>query len=325
MRIPSARMLLAWLGTFVVFAASPAPAQTERAQLNTLRGVVVSKLDGKPVADLPVVMAHAARGSLTLRPDEIAASGEELATGETFARRNARAFCDAVSGPDGSFTLRSFGAPDERWMIAAGDAARGFFLRMDVIPKDYAETPLRIELETPAFLVARKPAAPENESFRASIDLALLAASGDGPPAAQDACGTGDTHVYVHAWPADPNAADWRLGPLPPGFSYRVARTIWSPELRYTITLFERVVRLAPGANEAVVLEAGPGATLTGRLTDTKGRPLANVNVLARLEGPGGVTIGGLSDEDGRYTLRGLPPGRHTLELLRHAKPTAPI
>lgn len=42
-------------------------------------------------------------------------------------------------------------------------------------------------------------------------------------------------------------------------------------------------------------------------------------------QGDTGTVLGTLSDADGRYVLENVPAGTHVLELLRHAKPTAPI
>jgi Carboxypeptidase regulatory-like domain len=104
-----------------------------------------------------------------------------------------------------------------------------------------------------------------------------------------------------------------------------VTHSLWSPELRFDITLFERIVFMRPGVTEAVSLKAEPGITLSGRITDTKNQPLGNVNVLLRTQSESAVVLGTLSDTEGRYVLNNAPAGTHTLELLRHAKPTAPI
>ena len=36
------------------------------------------------------------------------------------------------------------------------------------------------------------------------------------------------------------------------------------------------------------------------------------------------LTLGTLSDRDGKYELRGVPPGSHTLELLRYVARSGP-
>ncbi len=56
----------------------------------------------------------------------------------------------------------------------------------------------------------------------------------------------------------------------------------------------------------------------------TPRRALTDVNVLVRTQGECGIVLGTLSDANGRYVLKNVPAGTHILELLRHAKPTAP-
>ena len=53
-----------------------------------------------------------------------------------------------------------------------------------------------------------------------------------------------------------------------------------------------------------------PGGTISGRLTDGQGNPLANVSVdCERIDGPGAG--GATSNADGNYTIDGLPFGQY--------------
>jgi len=308
--------------------ALPAAAQDSAAPtLNTLRGIVVSKEDGRPLARVPVVMAHARRAHLRLGSAGIGGSGENLTEPGAFVSRNAKVVCEAVSAADGTFVLRSFCTPREPWILAAGDPQRGFCLRPGVVPAELAEAGLRLEIEPPAFVeVARLPEPPK-ASFQASLDFAIVDAAAGGRARDSDIGGLEDleSRINVYAWPQDYEADVWRLGPLPPGYTYRVTHSMWSPALRYPVTLFERSVTLRPGATERVSLESESGVALQGRIADTNNRALADVNVLIRMRGDGAFVMGALTDADGRYTLAHVPAGTHTLELLRHAKPTAPI
>ncbi len=295
--------------------------------LNTLRGIVVSKADGQPLAGVPVVMAHAEKGYVRVGSGGLDAGGPELLDRRAFVSRNKRSWCDAITASDGSFALRGFDAPNEPWILAAGDRQRGYCVQPRVRPAEHADTPLRLEIDAPAFISIQRLPAPPAASFRAYVALGLVDLDGKSTTAAGpvDLSAVPEAHVRVDAWAENPEEPVWRLGPFPPGFTYRVTHTIWSPNLRYYITLFERQVFLRPGTTEAVSLESASGVTLSGRISDTKSRPLADVNVLVRMQGESAVVLGTLSDADGRYVLKHVPAGTHTLELLRHAKPTAPI
>jgi hypothetical protein len=134
-------------GAALALALAPlASAQLQQTPpLNTLRGVVIAKPDGKPLANVPVVMVHAEHGYLTIGSGGINGSGAtaEQPDAGSYVARNKKVVCDAVSASDGSFVLRSFCAPQERWSLAAGDSERGFCLRASVVPAEFSDAPLR--------------------------------------------------------------------------------------------------------------------------------------------------------------------------------------
>lgn len=307
--------------------ATGAAIGSELKSLNQLAGVVVRKADGHPVANVSVVMAHAAHGSLDIGPGAaLDAVAQPQLPSRAFVSRNAKLSCDAFTDERGAFVMRGFAAPGEVWNLAAGDREHGICLRTGIIPTDHADKPLRIEIDAPAFITVNRLPDPPKGSFQAAIEVAI--AHTRGPETAslggRVACGAPGTPIRISAWPENADDVVWRLGPFPADCAYRVAHVIWSPRLRYDVTLFERSVFLRPGSTEHLVLAAEPGMTIKGRLTDTANRPLADVNVLLRTQSAAGIVLGALSDDDGRYALDNVPAGTHILELLRHAKPTAP-
>jgi hypothetical protein len=306
--------------------AVPVIADMPNAQLNRLEGVVVSKADGRPLADVPVVMVHAEDGHLTIGSNGVEGSGAQRLDPRAFVTHNVKVACDALTAADGTFVLRSFCAPAERWIVAAGDREHGFYLRAGIVPADYAEAPLRIEIDAPAYVVVDRPPDAPDGSWRGVIRLAVADLAGE-PGAGGDAGEQDDdpaSHVTVAAWPEKPDEPVWRLGPVPSGFTYRVALSQWSQGLQFHVLTFERRVFLRPGAAERVLLKPEPGLTLSGRITDKKEQPLKNVNVRLHTHGASGIVLGALSDADGRYVIKDAPGGTHTLELLRYAKPPAP-
>ena len=85
------------LGAPIVWAQPP-----DRLLLNTFQGVVISKADGKPLAGVPVVMAHAEKGYLYIGPHgRLSGAGQDRKDRQQFATRDAKTFCDAITDTEG--------------------------------------------------------------------------------------------------------------------------------------------------------------------------------------------------------------------------------
>lgn len=312
------------LGSLALLVLGLASARAgAQLPINELRGVVVSKADGKPLAGVPVVIAHAEKGSITIQNGQISAQGQDVAS-EELATRNFRLACDALSDADGSFVLRNYSAPTEHWMLAAGNRGVGLALTQSITPSDYNGRQLKIEVEPAAYIQFATLADPTDGETRSQVQLSLI----DFGPVAKPAtshfdCDAPESHVQVYAW-SNPEAKVARLGPLPAGFTYRVTHSLWSPKLRYDITLFSCTVHLQSGVTTEISLTPAAGQSLAGRITDKRGQPLSNVNVVLHTGGEASVDIGTLSDSDGYYTLANIPTGRHVVELHRHITPNAP-
>lgn len=330
-------------------ARAPAARQVSEAPtLNQLHGVVVSRATGQPLAGVPVVMTHGQKGYLTIDETGLDGTAYDRDYRHTeFASHNARLCCDCYTGDDGSFTLLNFAVPDEPWHLAAGRPDVGIAFLANVVPRKHMSELVRIEIDPPSFIVVPRPAAPADTALDARVEIELVlpvsgayqpagAPPGLAAPTTQAATTEAaknvpqreqpESRVFCRFYPSDDQQDDkvCRMGPLPPGFNYRVGRHVYGRRLSYHATEFERTVHLAPGATEHVSLEAGPGATISGRLTDTHDMPLADVNVTVRASDATGLVIGALSNQDGRYSLAGVPAGGYLLELLRHARPAAP-
>ena len=308
------------------FTTSAEPADDQ--PLHILSGVIVRRSDGAPLPGVQVVMAHAAKGYLEIGPQgRLDGSGQEGYTGPEYAHRNAKLFCDALTDDQGRFTLRSLAAPDEHWNLAAGDRRHGLVLLRGIVPGQYADRPLRIEIDAPADIVVDPPLAPTDKALKATVGVTLAPAKEPSPPGPGGSAAMTDEddpgNIRIHpSWRSEEDQGPWHLGPFPPGFTYRVAAYVYGRRLGYNPTLCERRVSLAPGATLAVPLESKDGTAISGRITDVDDKPLADVNVLVRARDGTGLVLGGLSDSDGKYVVNGVPPGTVTLELLRHATRT---
>jgi len=93
----------------------------------------------------------------------------------------------------------------------------------------------------------------------------------------------------------------FRVDDLAPGLYTVSARTYMIPHFN------GRIVRVHPGRETAVVIEADPGIRLHGRVTDAvTGRGIVEADVTVRSGGGGRAVESG---EDGHYELRGLEVG----------------
>lgn len=290
----------------------------ESPPINRLEGVVVSADGGAPVADVPVVLVHTAKGYLTFDSRGWVAQAQADTLFGIFPLPNGQHACRTVTDADGRFVLRGFAAGDERWVIATGDPQRGYALRARVNPKDLATQPLKLELQTPAYVELDPPKAPGH--MLVYVGAALAREPDGSTPVADDE--TDDRVLFSGSYQPESAGKARKLGPLPAGQWYKVTARGSSNKLSYTPILFERLVKLAPGETASASYEPTEGATVTGRISGVDDKPLGRVNVTVRTAD--GLVIGAVTDEQGKYELRGVPPGAHTLKLLRHAKRTAP-
>ncbi|HRX85949.1 MAG TPA: carboxypeptidase-like regulatory domain-containing protein [Phycisphaerae bacterium] len=297
---------------------------SDSSPVNQFEGTVVFKDDGRVAAGVPVVMAHATKGFLSFDDKGPQANGANETLFGIFSVPNGRYACTTVTDADGHFVVRDFAAADERWLIAAGDAQSGYALQTSFHPRDFANVPPRLELENAGYLELPMP--------KPSGDMqAYLAISLDRDPDARDAgessAGVDDDlgeHVNVRTmsmWTQGSNKPR-RIGPVPGGHRYRVRALGSSGSLPFTPVLYQRSVQVVPGETADATLVPQEGVAVAGRVSDGDDKPLAKVNVTIRTAD--GVIVGALTDRDGKYELRSVPTGTHTLQLLRHAKRTAP-
>lgn len=306
---------------------------TEPPPVNQLEGMVVFKADGRPAAGVSVAMIHGAKGYLSIDDKGLLSQAQHESLFGLFPKRNGRYACQAITDDGGRFVLRNFAAPADTWLIAAGDAQNGYALVARIRPGDYASETLRLGLEEPAYIEVETLTAPKSMRVYTSVGLA---GPGEAPMTETEAAAGGAAEQATsYAEEEDPSeriafssTTRWsaakskpcRLGPLPSGHRYKVTAQGSSGHVPYPVLLFERVVEVAPGETAKVTLVPKEGLTVTGRITSSEDKPLAKVNV--RIKTADGTVIGGLSDAEGLYELRGVPAGTHALQLLRHAKRT---
>jgi len=290
-------------------------------RMNQLHGIVVFKEDGRPATGVPVVMAHSEKGYVRFADSGLSGWGGDERVLSYFIKRNSKHSCTAITDDAGRFTLANFAAPDQPWNLAAGNAERGYAVHTRLRPQDYTEGPLKIEIDKPAYLTTTLPPVPEPLRAYLAVTLAPESVT-EAADTLEDEAADAAERVYFDVPQDETRQKLVRIGPLPGGQRYRVMAYASGRRLPYSATIFTRVVTPAPGATENVSLESAEGVTLAGRITSTEDKPLAQVNVMVKTADA--LVIGALTDNDGKYELRGIPAGTHKLKLLRHGKRMTP-
>lgn len=330
---------LAFLAISTAAALGVPPPET-----HTLKGVVY-KSDGTPAAGVKVTMAQREIGYIFIGDDcEIWAYGPDEKRLFFLPKRNGKTVCEAATDAQGCFTLERFVSTTARYSIVAGSKDAGLAVVENVKPSDYADKPLRIDIDAPAYLrLPRMPKSPDSEleSFFGVSFAPRDESAADGEKAAaakqkephenvvvrlyvmtspdEGSEKPSESHADAQSSAAESGNGTDPVGPLVGGRRYLVTQYVSGPRLQsFMPTVFETAVTLESGKTIPIHLPNEGGAELSGRIATKEGSPLGDVNVLLRAGNPG-VTLGALTDKDGVYTIRHAPPGDHKLELLRHA------
>ena len=319
--------------------------------VNTLHGVVVSKKDGKPLANVNVAMADKREAYIYIGDDLMFTSyGETKKLLFFFNKTNGKTACEAKTDKKGRFTLKHFTSMSADYSIVAGSKEAGLAILDNVTPVDSAGKPLRIEIDEPAYLALPQLPGIRNEEHQAYTSVnfapeergsdATAKQASDGTEAlpqnlylsvsvaaARDERTIGEDEDASEAEKPEadaPKDRTQRIGPLAGGKRYRVSQVLWGSGLAYSPTLFEFDVWATPGKTTPIPFPKDGGTKVSGRIASQDGASLANVNVMVRIGESAQMTLGAVTDKDGNFTVANVPPGEHRLELLRHAVRVGP-
>jgi peroxiredoxin len=109
----------------------------------------------------------------------------------------------------------------------------------------------------------------------------------------------------------------FQSAPLPAIRGWCVIATEVVPVQDFRATLFALPVSFAPGEHRRLAIDVARGNELAGAVVDARGEPLSGVSVVARDRGDPPAERGAVTDAKGRYRLRGLASGPHTIEVSR--------
>lgn len=323
-------LAVGWLAAPALAAGPPVrPPAAKGKPVHTLAGVVVDRAGGKPVAGATVAMAAIGRGGIMFQDDgTIRTYGPEETFFLFFSKTNGKTACEAVTDDEGRFTLKQFASLTARQVLAVAHADGGMALLTHVVPKDHQAEPLRITLDEPAYVSGVRP---KLDSQGKSYDYVSLDLARSKEPKADDPYGADETEpgssvhfLYSGFGLAARDSRKFKFGPLPPGHRYVVTQYYSTDDLGSPAIFNARWVSPKAGQRCKVDLNTPDGTEMSGRLTGESGQLLANVNVMIRSAAADGMIVGTISDKKGRYTLRGLPPGLHRLDLIRYAVRSGP-
>lgn len=303
---------------------APALAQdAASASRNVFQGRVLDH-EGRPVASAQVAAVDAETGFLAYSSPEsilLHVPGEnwpgENGTGEN-GRRHARVNADS----EGRFRFE--GLIPGKYSMLAVHRERGLVLVAAAEPPAQG-APLDLKLDPPTFLEVdirglNSKGAPGFATLRPVSPMSWQRGAGRDP-----------SRIVVSLHESFTGDAQFRLGPLPAGGTWRLEVFRPIPKRGFNATLLSMPVRVQEGKTERLRLDLNGGPQVTGQVLGPQGEPLADVSVTATAGGASGEgqgasqrKHGALTDADGRYIIRGLPEGAHRLEGKRWLRRKGP-
>jgi hypothetical protein len=297
-------------------ASTPTPEATTRPAISTMRGIVVRKGSGKPLADVTVSIARVRDGEIHVGAEKFFRFGWLNKDAPGWLPKYSDS-TDVVikTNAKGRFSFSKIPTPDEPYTLVASGPTTGAALVRQFRPADYEKKPLRVEIDDPAFVKIWPTRA--DATLQRFSNLSLREGSQPTDAANQRVfakleLSLGNPQVLI---------GDGNAGPLLPGLKYEVTKGIYTRGNGYPAIFYRHTFTAEAG--QTLDLSEWPdlGTTLDGRIRAADGRPLSHVNVMVKLGGSESEIMGTLSDNLGRYEITGLPPGRHTLELARQIRP----
>lgn len=338
------------ISVFAVWASLIAalPAATADDQPPSLRGVVVLRADGKPVAGATVSVFNPKKfqafiyESSAIQLNDISRSWGPNGP-EPIDQPRKPESGETTTDDNGRFTIPEL-EPGDGYQLIVSDAENGFAHRTDIrIPPATAIISQAGATSEPNAASAAKPDPSELKIemggpayVEVEVDPTMLADGGryrvsasTGQMGVRWVDGNGRTtfeepqlsYKCSAALPADQRV---RIGPIPPGRRINL-------ELQLTgrrpggpgVVVQKRTISLTSGETSQVSFAPGQGAALVGRITSPSGEPVAGARIacvrLDDSESNGAFnsmgSAGGLTNAEGRYRVAGIEPGRYRVQV----------
>jgi len=298
-------LMAGWLGSPALAQSPQESDQTVRKPPNVLRGRVLDH-HGKPVQGAVVAVSDAEAGWLSSDGQTVWAFAESDTTLLFFRKTNGRRAAKTRTRDDGTFEIRNLKHSRYHLLVLHRKKGSAFLPEQVFSPE---KSSWNVRLDPPTFLEAGIASPdvpvpfcglearnlPQNVQIRHPIDLMETADRGR-----------------------------FLAGPLCASLRWSLKGATYVPEYGYTADLFDIPVPLRAGEKNRIELSWEGGHKLSGEVRGPKGEPLQGVSVVAKAAGNDGWSLGGVTDAKGRYTIRGLRDGPHSLTAKRHAVRTAP-
>jgi peroxiredoxin len=270
------------------------PAPRHALAPGTIEGRVVDA-EHHPAAGVRVILGELGRALLFYNtPAEMFASTPGIAAPE-----NKRFALELATDKDGTFHATDL-APGDFSLIAA-DAKLGIAIGETRVESGVAAK-IELALLRPGLLAADISGLAFDPQ-KNTLELA---------PASQG------TNVRLSPRLTQ-RAGQWSFesAPLPAIRGWRIVGAEVVMAQDYRATLFSLPVSIDAGSEQHVARVLDHGNEITGTVVDSGGKPLSGVSVVARDHATSPVELGAVTDLKGRYRIRGLGKGPHTLELAR--------
>lgn len=327
----SLRRMAGALGALALATALPSPAGADEPApapppLNVFHGRVVDH-EGQAVPSAKVYVAAADNGYINYqRPDDVFVYAKTERFLFIFPKRNGRRSGEATTDANGRFEI--LGLKAGKYNVLAAHPERGAGIQ-PAVSQPNKDSPVEIKLAPPTFVRGAIPGlvAPglrvngycSYVFVQRSVDPETLPV-GASPPESE-------WYQNISISPGfDLNdSGKFQVGPLPLSGEYLLSVYQVVPKRNFSATLLQRPVSVEPGKTTLVNIDLSEGERLAGQVTGPEGKSLADVAITVSLAagkpdaGPyGGMSeLGALTDADGHYTIRGLPPGTHALTAKR--------
>ncbi len=283
----------------------------EAAPAQVIKGRVLDA-DGKPISEASVNVADTKNGFIMWSGDDnvFAYAGDE-ADEEFPWFSNQRRFGD-VDGvrtdANGEFSIptRKHGS----YTLLAAHKDKGVTV-MDGVTFGANSTPLEVVIEAPAFVEGRLKGMKLKKTL---FGGSMLQLQPEGLP----------DRVYLDIDVDYKSDGRFRAGPVPKAKKWTLVADRNVPKQGYHATLLRAPVRLEPGKTVTMDVDLTENMQFAGEVRGPKDEPLSGVSVLVTASDESGWAFGAVTGNDGKYTIKGLPEGKYTLEAMRHVKRTAP-
>jgi protocatechuate 3,4-dioxygenase beta subunit len=267
---------------------------------------------GQPVSDAVVGIADTEKGHIArYGGDEIfvyasSRSDERFAW---FSRsRDAGRSGQAKTDENGAFSIRKL--RHGSYSLLATHPDKGFAV-MEAVAFDEDARPLDVVLEAPAFIEGTVKGLKLRRGLFGRQTVGL---SPEGLPKI----------LYLNVDVDLSSGNRFRAGPLPKAEKWTLTVSEYVSKQGYSATLLSAPVRVEPGKTVKLEVDLTKGSPFAGDVRGPEGEVLSGVSVLATAADDSGWAYGAVTGKDGKYTLKGLPDGKYTLEAKRYALRTGP-